>query len=205
MLIQYIIDEPPKNTSNGRGNWILHLKEKQSLKQGGAIESAFDWDTKSQLRIHFHRFAARNMPMDDDGLAIAFKPVRDGLIDSLSQYFGQKFDDGNQDLFHFVYSQSKAPDLVFADTIVITISLMGEPSLYSSVVYRWGFYRHLYDKAALIADLADIRAAKINEISNTLKSLKRTDTKKFRDLKDELAKTQKAIALSTAINNLHGA
>ena len=96
MLIQYIIDEPPKNTSNGRGNWILHLKEKQSLKQGGAIESAFDWDTKSQLRIHFHRFAAANRPMDDDGLAIAFKPVRDGLIDSLSQHFGQKFDDGNQ-------------------------------------------------------------------------------------------------------------
>ncbi len=67
MLIQYIIDEPPKNTSNGRGNWILHLKEKQSLKQGGAIESAFDWDTKSQLRIHFHG-AGRHSPQGDRAL-----------------------------------------------------------------------------------------------------------------------------------------
>jgi hypothetical protein len=193
MLIQYIIDEPPKNTSNGRGNWILHLKEKQSLKQGGAIESAFDWDTKSQLRIHFHRFAAANRPMDDDGLAIAFKPVRDGLIDSLSQYFGQKFDDGNQDLFHFVYSQCKAPDPVFADTIVITIGCMPSPSPYSSVVIKWGYNPMLHDKASLIATLGELRASRINEIAAELKWSK-TGTKKVDKLKKELAKTQKAIA-----------
>ena len=194
MLIQYIIDEPPKNTSNGRGNWILHLKDKQSLKQGGAIESAFDWDTKSQLRIHFHRFAARNMPMDDDGLAIAFKPVRDGLIDSLSQYFNQKFDDGNQDLFHFVYSQCKAHEPVFADTILVTIDLMPDISPYSSVVLRWGWNVSFIDKASLIATLGELRAAKINEISSALKSLKRTGTKREENLKIELIKTQKAIA-----------
>lgn len=193
MLIQYIIDEPPKNTSNGRGNWILHLKDKQALKQGGAIESAFDWDTKSQLRIHFHRFAARNMPMDDDGLAIAFKPVRDGLIDSLSQYFNQKFDDGNQDLFHFVYSQCKAPDPVFADTIVITIDAMIDYSRYSSVVMRWGYEPILIDKASLIATLGELRAAKINEIVAELKR-SRVGTQKVDKLKKELAKTQKAIA-----------
>jgi hypothetical protein len=193
MILQYIIDEPPKNTSNGRGNWILHLKEKQSLKQGGAIESAFDWDTKSQLRIHFHRFAAANRPMDDDGLAIAFKPVRDGLIDSLSQYFGQKFDDGNQDLFHFVYSQCKAPDPVFADTIVITIGLMPQSSPYSSVVIKWGHNPMLHDKASLIATLGELRAARIAEIVAELKWSK-TGTKKVDKLKKELAKTQKAIA-----------
>lgn len=195
MLIQfqYIIDEPPKNTSNGRGNWILHLKDKQSLKQGGAIDSAFDWDTKSQLRIHFHRFAARNMPMDDDGLAIAFKPVRDGLIDSLSQYFNQKFDDGNQDLFHFVYSQCKAPDPVFADTIVITIDAMIDYSRYSSVVMRWGYAPELIDKASLIATLGELRAARIAEIVTELKR-SRIGTKKVAKLKKELAKTQKAIA-----------
>jgi hypothetical protein len=193
MLIQYIIDEPPKNTSNGRGNWILHLKEKQSLKQGGAIESAFDWDTKSQLRIHFHRFAAANRPMDDDGLAIAFKPVRDGLIDSLSQYFGQKFDDGNQDLFHFVYSQCKAPEPVFADTIVITIDLMAQSSLYSSVVMRWGYEPYLIDKASLIATLGEHRAARIADIVAELKWSK-AGTKKVDKLNNELAKTQKAIA-----------
>jgi hypothetical protein len=195
MLIQYIIDEPPKNTSNGRGNWILHLKEKQSLKQGGAIESAFDWDTKSQLRIHFHRFAARNMPMDDDGLAIAFKPVRDGLIDSLSQYFGQKFDDGNQDLFHFVYSQCKAPDPVFADTILVTIDHPQKlsPSPYSSVVMRWGYIPSMRDKASLIATLGELRATRIAEIVAELKWSK-AGTKKVDKLKKELAKTQKAIA-----------
>lgn len=193
MLIQYIIDEPPKNTSNGRGNWILHLKDKQSLKQGGAIDSAFDWDTKSQLRIHFHRFAARNMPMDDDGLAIAFKPVRDGLIDSLSQYFGQKFDDGNQDLFHFVYSQCKAPDPVFADTILITIDLMPDISPYSSVVLRWGWNVSFIDKASLIATLGELRAARIAEIVAELK-WSRAGTKKVDKLKKELIKTQKAIA-----------
>jgi len=182
-----------KNTSNGRGNWILHLKEKQSLKQGGAIESAFDWDTKSQLRIHFHRFAARNMPMDDDGLAIAFKPVRDGLIDSLSQYFGQKFDDGNQDLFHFVYSQCKAPDPVFADTIVITIGLMPQSLPYSSVVIKWGHNPMLHDKASLIATLGELRAARITEIVAELKWSK-IGTKKVDKLKKELVKTQKAIA-----------
>ena len=193
MLIQYIIDEPPKNTSNGRGNWILHLKEKQSLKQGGAIESAFDWDTKSQLRIHFHRFAAANRPMDDDGLAIAFKPVRDGLIDSLSQYFGQKFDDGNQDLFYFVYSQCKAPAPVFADTIVITIDLMPRWEPMSSIVMRWGYTPTLIDKASLIATLGELRAARIAEIADELKWSK-AGTKKVDKLKKELAKTQKAIA-----------
>ena len=199
MLIQYqyIIDEPPKNTSNGRGNWILHLKDKQALKQGGAIESAFDWDTKSQLRIHFHRFAARNMPMDDDGLAIAFKPVRDGLIDSLSQYFNQKFDDGNQDLFHFVYSQSKALEPVFADTILVTIDLMPDISPYSSVVLRWGWNVSFIDKASIIATLGEVRAAKIAEIVAELKR-SRVGTKKVDKLKKELAKTQKAIAQCVA-------
>jgi hypothetical protein len=193
MLIQYIIDEPPKNTSNGRGNWILHLKDKQSLKQGGAIESAFDWDTESQLRIHFHRFAARNMPMDDDGLAIAFKPVRDGLIDSLSQCFNQKFDDGNQDLFHFVYSQCKAPAPVFADTIVITIDLMPRWEPMSSIVMRWGYTPTLIDKASLIATLGELRAARITDIVAELKR-SRTGTKKADKLQKELCKSQKAIA-----------
>ena len=194
MLIQYIIDEPPKNTSNGRGNWILHLKEKQLLKQGGAIESAFDWDTKSQLRIHFHRFAAANRPMDDDGLAIAFKPVRDGLIDSLSEHFSQKFDDGNQDLFHFVYSQCKAWEPVFADTILITIDLMPDISPYSSVVMRWGWNVSFINKASLIADLRELRAAKINEIADEIKR-SRTGTKKVTNLEKELKNKQKAIAL----------
>ena len=194
MLIQYIIDEPPKNTSNGRGNWILHLKEKQLLKQGGAIESAFDWDTKSQLRIHFHRFAARNMPMDDDGLAIAFKPVRDGLIDSLSDYFGQKFDDGNQDLFHFVYSQSKARQPVLADTILVTIKLMPEISPYSSVMMRWGYTPIIDDLGAIIATLRELRAAKIDEIADELKR-SRTGTLKIKRLEKELKNKQKAIAL----------
>lgn len=203
MLIQYIIDEPPQNTSNGRGNWILHLKDKQSLKQGGAIESAFDWDTKSQLRIHFHRFAAANRPMDDDGLAIAFKPVRDGLIDSLSQCFNQKFDDGNQDLFHFVYSQSKALGPVFADTIVITIDAMIDYSHYSSVVMRWGYEPCLIDKASLITTLGKLRAARIADIVAELKWSK-AGTKKADKLKKELAKTQKAIAhcvAETVFNN----
>ena len=196
MLIQYIIDEPPKNTSNGRGNWILHLKEKQLLKQGGAIESAFDWDTKSQLRIHFHRFAARNMPMDDDGLAIAFKPVRDGLIDSLSDYFGQKFDDGNQDLFHFIYSQSKAANPVFADTIVITIDLMPRWEPMSSIVMRWGYAPIIIDAASLIATLRELRAAKIDEINKSLGAIKRVNTTKEKNLRKELKNKQKAIALS---------
>ena len=194
MLIQYIIDEPPKNTSNGRGNWILHLKEKQLLKQGGAIDSAFYWDTKSQLRIHFHRFAARNMPMDDDGLCIAFKPVRDGLIDSLSDYFGQKFDDGNQDLFHFVYSQCKAIEPVFADTILVSIDLMPDISPYSSVVMRWGYGVRIIDAASLIATLGELRAAKINEIADEIKR-SRTGTLKIKRLEKELKNKQKAIAL----------
>jgi hypothetical protein len=133
------------------------------------------------------------MPMDDDGLAIAFKPVRDGLIDSLSQYFGQKFDDGNQDLFHFVYSQCKAPDPVFADTIVITISLMPQSSPYSSVVIKWGHNPILHDKASLIATLGELRADRIAEIVDELKWSK-IGTKKVDKLKLELAKTQKAIA-----------
>ena len=194
MNVQYIIDEPPKNTSNGRGNWILHLKEKQSLKQGGAIESAFDWDTKSQLRIHFHRFAASNRPMDDDGLCIAFKPVRDGLINSLSEHFSQKFDDGNQDLFHFVYSQSKAANPVFNDTILITIDLMAEFSPYSSVVMRWGYGVRIIDAASLIATLCELRATKINEIADEIKR-SRTGTKKVAKLEKELKNKQKAIAL----------
>ena len=195
MLIQYIIDEPPKNTSNGRGNWILHLKEKQLLKQGGAIESAFDWDTKSQLRIHFHRFAASNRPMDDDGLCIAFKPVRDGLIDSLSDYFGQKFDDGNQDLFHFVYSQCKAIEPVFADTILVSIDLMPDISPYSSVVMRWGWNVSFIDKASLVATLGELRAAKIDEINKSLGAIKRVNTTKEKNLRKELKNKQKAIAL----------
>jgi hypothetical protein len=193
MLIQYIIDERPQNTSNGRGNWILHLDQKQALKQGGAIESAFDWDTKSQLCIHFHRFAARNMPIDDDGLCIAFKPVRDGLIDSLSEHFNQKFDDGNQDLFYFIYSQCKAVESVFADTILITIDLMPESTPYSSVVMRWGYTPELIDKASLIDDLRELRAAKIDEISQEIKR-SRTGTKKVAKLDKELKAKQKAIA-----------
>lgn len=194
MLIQYIIDSPPKNTSNVRGNWILHLKEKQSLKQGGAVSTAFGWDKQSQLRIHFHRFAARNMPIDDDGLCIAFKPVRDGLIESLSEMFGAKFDDGNQDLFHFVYSQSKPANPVFADTIVITIDLMPEFTAHSSVVMRWGYAADIVDAASLIADLADIRAAKIDAITDEIKR-SNSGTKKVARLEKELVKVQKAIAL----------
>ncbi len=193
MLIQFIIDEPPKNTSNGRGNWILHLDAKQSLKKGGAIETAFNWDTKSQLRIHFHRFAARNMPMDDDGLCIAFKPVRDGLIDSLSEHFGQKFDDGNQDLFHFVYSQSKAANPVFNDTILIAIDLMPRWEPMSSIVMRWGYAPTMIDAASLIATLCELRATKINEIADEIKR-SRTGTKKVAKLEKELKANQKAIA-----------
>jgi hypothetical protein len=193
MLTQYIIDEPPKNTSNGRGNWILHLDEKQALREGGKLATGFDWDKRSQLRIHFHRFAARNMPMDDDGLAIAFKPVRDGLISSLSDCFNQKFDDGNQELFHFIYSQCKTPDPVFADTILITIDLMPEQSPYSSVIMRWGYEPVLIDKAALIATLGEMRSAKLAGLSHELKT-SRTGTKKVAKLQKELKKAQKAIA-----------
>lgn len=193
MIIQYIIDSPPKNTSNGRGNWILHQDEKLALRKGGAVSTAFEWDKQSQLRIHFHRFAARNMPMDDDGLCIAFKPVRDGLIESLSEMFGAKFDDGNQDLFHFVYSQSKPANPVFADTIVITIDLMPKPSQCSSVVMRWGWNPELIDKASLIADLADIRAAKIDAITDEIKR-SQSVTKKVARLEKELVKAKKAIA-----------
>jgi hypothetical protein len=195
MILQYIIDNAAKNTSNSRGNWILHLDQKQALRNGGKIAIGFDWDKVSRLRIHFHRFAARNMPMDDDGLAIAFKPVRDGLIDSLSQYFGQKFDDGNQELFHFVYSQCKASDPTFAETTLITIDLLPEQSPYSSVVMRWGYQPKLINKASLIATLGELRAAKIAEISQELNNPRaRSGTKKAAKLQKELKKTQKAIA-----------
>ena len=132
--------------------------------------------------------------MDDDGLAIAFKPVRDGLIDSLSEHFSQKFDDGNQDLFHFVYSQCKAWEPVFADTILITIDLMPDISPYSSVVMRWGWNVSFINKASLIADLRELRAAKINEIADEIKR-SRTGTKKVTNLEKELKNKQKAIAL----------
>ena len=194
MLIQYIIDSSPKNTSNGRGSWILHLEEKQVLRNGGKVESFFDWDTISQLRINFHRFAARNMPVDDDGLAIAFKPVRDGLINSLSERFNKKFDDGNQDLFHFVYSQNKATDLIFADTILVTIDLLPEKSPYSSVVMRWGYMPTFADKSALVAKLGEMRAAKIDAITQELNK-SRKGTKKVAKLEKDFKKTQKAITL----------
>lgn len=194
MLIQYIIDSPPKNTSNGRGNWILHLDEKQALRQGGAIKSAFEWDKRSQLRIHFHRFAVRNEAMDRDGLTVAFKAICDGLIKSLLNHFGQKFDDGDEDRFYLVYSQCKAPEPVFANTSLVTISLMLETSDRSGEIKKWGCIPDIADKRSLIADLAQIRAAKIDSIKAEIKR-SRTGTKKVAALEKELTKTCKAYAL----------
>ena len=203
MLIQYPIDAVPENSANGRGLWILHQAEKKQQRESGKAKTFFNWDKKSQLRISLHKFADRNVPMDSDGLANAFKPIRDGIVDGLNEYFNQspKFKDGNESLFFFQYSQSKATEPVFADTIIVTIDLMPDPyteyAQYTddcAVVKRWGYTPILHGKASLIATLGELRASRINEISNTLKSLKRTDTKRFRDLEDELVKTQKAIA-----------
>ena len=197
MLIQYIIDEPAANTSNDRGSWILQLKEKQALKDGGKIPIAFNWDTTSQLKIHFHRFAVRNEAMDGDNLAIAFKPMRDGLIESLSDAFGQKFDDGDEDRFYFIYSQCKALEPVFANTSLVTISLMPEISNCSCSIMRWGYVPEIADKQALIASLGDIRAAKIKAITDELK-WSRKGTKKIARLERDLKKAQKAIKLCFA-------
>lgn len=197
MLIQYIIDEPAANTSNDRGSWILRLKEKQALKDGGKIPTTFDWDTTSQLRINFHRFAVRNEAMDGDNLAIAFKPMRDGLIESLSDTFGQKFDDGDEDRFYFAYSQCKAIDPVFANTSLVTISLMPETSDRSGEIKRWGYMPEIADKRSLIATLGDIRAAKIKAITDELQ-WSRKGTKKVAKLEQSLKKAQKAIKLCFA-------
>ena len=196
-MIQYIIDSAAKNTSNGRGSWILHLKEKQALRDGGNSVDAFDWDTTSTLKIHYHRFAAANRPMDDDGLAIAFKPVRDGVIDGLSQQFNQKFDDGDQSRFFFVYSQSKAPSPVFADTILVTIDLLPVAMPYSSVVMRWGVAPELVDRDSLIATLGDARALRIDEITREI-ATSRQGTKKVSALQKDLKKKQKAIGACVA-------
>lgn len=203
MLIQYIIDSPPQNTTNERGNWILLEQKKQLLKKGSALKSAFDWDTKSKLRIHFHKFASAERPMDSDGLAISFKAVRDAIIDSLTDLFKQKpaFNDGDEHgtnaRFFYVYSQCKAIAPVFANTIVITIDLMPSDSPYisdSGVVKQWGYIPTLIDKASLIADLRELRAEKIDEIVAELKR-SRTGTKKVANLEKELKAKQKAIAL----------
>jgi hypothetical protein len=195
MLIQYIIDAVPENSANGRGLWILHQAEKKQQRESGKAKTFFNWDKKSQLRISLHKFAARNVPMDSDGLANAFKPIRDGIVDGLNEYFNQspKFKDGNESLFFFQYSQSKATGPVFADTIIVTIDLMIDYSRYSSVVMRWGYEPYLIDKASLIATLGELRTARINEIVDELKWSK-IGTKKVDKLKKELVKTQKAIA-----------
>jgi hypothetical protein len=198
MLIQYPIDAVPENSANGRGSWKLHQAEKIQQRESGKARTFFNWDKKSQLRISLHKFAARNVPMDSDGLANAFKPIRDGIVEGLSEYFKQspKFKDGNESLFFFQYSQSKATKSVFADTIIVTIDLMPDDSPYKSdtaIVKRWGYTPILIDRASLIATLGELRAAKITEISNELKR-SRTGTKKADKLKKELTKTQKAIA-----------
>jgi hypothetical protein len=197
MLIQYIIDAVPENSANGRGLWILHQAEKKQQRESGKAKTFFNWDKKSQLRISLHKFAARNVPMDSDGLANAFKPIRDGIVDGLNEYFNQspKFKDGNESLFFFQYSQSKATGPVFADTIIVTIDLMPDDSLYkgdTAIVKKWG-YAPILDKASLIATLGELRAARINEIVDELKWSK-IGTKKVDKLKKELVKTQKAIA-----------
>lgn len=194
MLIQYIIDEPAANTSNDRGSWILRLKEKQALKDGGKIPTAFDWDTASQLRINFHRFAARNEAMDRDGLTIAFKAICDGLMEGLSNHFGQKFDDEDEDRFYFVYSQCKAIEPVFANTSLVTISLMPETSDRSGEIKRWGYIPNIADKRSLIALLGDIRAAKIRAITYELQRSQK-GSKKAAKLEQSLKRTQKAIKL----------
>ena len=74
MLIQYPIDAVPENSANGRGSWKLHQAEKILQRESGKTKTFFNWDKKSQLRISLHKFAARNVPMDSDGLANAFKP-----------------------------------------------------------------------------------------------------------------------------------
>jgi hypothetical protein len=177
--------------------WILHQAEKKQQRESGKAKTFFNWDKKSQLRISLHKFAARNVPMDSDGLANAFKPIRDGIVDGLNEYFNQspKFKDGNESLFFFQYSQSKATGPVFADTIIVTIDLMPDDSLYkgdTAIVKKWG-YAPILDKASLIATLGELRAARINEIVDELKWSK-IGTKKVDKLKKELVKTQKAIA-----------
>ena len=197
MLIQYPIDAVPENSANGRGSWKLHQAEKIQQRDSGKAKTFFNWDKKSQLRISLHKFAARNVPMDSDGLANAFKPIRDGIVEGLNDYFKQvaksKFKDGNESLFFFQYSQSKATEPVFADTIIVTIDLMPDDSQYkgdTAIVKRWGYVPTLIDRASLIATLGELRAAKITEISDKLKR-SRSGTDK---LKKELTKTQKAIA-----------
>ena len=197
MLIQYIIDAVPENSANGRGLWLLHQAEKKQQRESGKAKTFFNWDKKSQLRISLHKFAARNVPMDSDGLANAFKPIRDGIVDGLNEYFNQspKFKDGNESLFFFQYSQSKATEPVFADTIIVTIDLMPDDSPYkgdTAIVKKWG-YAPILDKASLIATLGELRAARIAEIVAELKWSK-TGTKKVDKLQKELVKTQKAIA-----------
>ena len=197
MLIQYPIDAVPENSANGRGLWILHQAEKKQQRESGKAKTFFNWDKKSQLRISLHKFAARNVPMDSDGLANAFKPIRDGIVDGLNEYFNQspKFKDGNESLFFFQYSQSKATEPVFADTIIVTIDLMPDDSLYkgdTAIVKKWG-YAPILDKASLIATLGELRAARITEIVAELKWSK-IGTKKVDKLQKELRKSQKAIA-----------
>jgi hypothetical protein len=197
MLIQYPIDAVPENSANGRGLWLLHQAEKKQQRESGKAKTFFNWDKKSQLRISLHKFAARNVPMDSDGLANAFKPIRDGIVDGLNEYFNQspKFKDGNESLFFFQYSQSKATEPVFADTIIVTIDLMPDDSPYkgdTAIVKKWG-YAPILDKASLIATLGELRAARIAEIVAELKWSK-TGTKKVDKLQKELVKTQKAIA-----------
>ena len=200
MLTQYPIDVVPENSANVRGSWKLHKAEKIQQRESGKTKTFFNWDKKTQLRISLHKFAARNVPMDSDGLANAFKPIRDGIVEGLNEYFKQahklKFKDGNENLFFFQYSQSKATEPVFADTILVTIDLMPDDSPYkgdTAIVKRWGYTPILIDKASLIATLGELRAAKINEIVAEIKR-SRVGTKKVDKLKKELAKTQKAIA-----------
>ena len=195
-MIQYIIDSAAKNSSNGRGSWILHLKEKQTLRKSGE-PTIFDWDTTSTLKIHFHRFASAIRPMDNDGLVVAFKPVCDGVMDGLCQQFNQKFNDGDQSRFFFVYSQSKAPIPAFADTILVTIDLLLEATPYSSVVMRWGVTPELIDRDSLIATLGDMRALRIDEITREI-STSRQGTKKVAALQKDLKKKQKAIGACVA-------
>lgn len=190
--IQYIIDSAAKNTANGRGSWLLHNKQREALRNGGKIDIAFEWDMQSRLRINLHRFAAKNQPMDCDGLAIAFKPVRDGVIEGINEIFNTKFDDGNQQLFYFAYSQCKAPSPVFADTVLVTIDLLPEFSPYSSVIIAWGYMPAFLDKDSLIATLSNIRADKLQAIADEIKC-SRPMTRKVANLEKEQRKTKKAM------------